>query len=352
MVGGAGENPTGGGWLQDFFVVFIGRGSWFKDGMNRRDFLVRSSLFASAGLMARGTWAAQAPAKSAAPGAAPRPAMAPAPTVTEFKALRRDVGIFTGRGGSIGWLASREALVAVDTQFPDTAATFAMGVPGRGQRMFDVVINTHHHGDHTGGNPVLKPVAKTIVAQANVPKLQFAAAEKANTVDKQVYADTTFPEVWRREIGGEVVLAQYHGAAHTSGDVIVLFEKANVVHMGDLMFNRMYPVIDRIAGGRIKGWIAVLEEAAKTYPADAIYIFGHGQAKFGPTGTRGDLLVLRDYLSGLLDYTAKKIAAGDAKEKIMALENLPGFDDFHAPLPNRLSANLAVAYDELTDKKR
>ena len=62
--------------------------------------------------------------------------------------------------------------------------------------------------------------------------------------------------------------------------------------------------------------------------------------------------MLRDYLSGLLDYTAKKIAAGDAKEKIMALENLPGFDDFHAPLPNRLSTNLAVAYDELTDKKR
>ena len=61
MVGGAGENPTGGGWLQDFFVVFIGRGSWFNDGMNRRDFLVRSSLFASAGLMARGTLAAQAP---------------------------------------------------------------------------------------------------------------------------------------------------------------------------------------------------------------------------------------------------------------------------------------------------
>ena len=351
MVGGAEENPTGGGWLQDFFVVFIERGSWFKDGMNRRDFLVRSSLFASAGLMGRGTLAAQAPAKSAAPGAAPRPAMAPAPTVTEFKALRRDVGIFTGRGGSIGWLANQEALVAVDTQFPDTAATFAMGVPGRGRRMFDVVINTHHHGDHTGGNPVLKPIAKTIVAQANVPKLQFAAAEKANTVDKQVYADATFPDVWRRELGGEVVVAQYHGAAHTSGDVIVLFEKANVVHMGDLMFNRMYPVIDRISGGRIKGWIAVLEEAAKNYPADAIYIFGHGQAKFGPTGTRGDLLVFRDYLSGLLDYTAKKIAAGDAKEKIMARENLPGFDDFHSPLPNRLSANLAVAYDELTDKK-
>lgn len=319
--------------------------------MNRRDFLVRSSLFASAGLLVRSSMSAQAATKSAAPAAA-RPSLVGAPAITEFKGLRRDVGIFTGRGGSIGWLASKDALVAVDTQFPDTAATFAMGVPGRGNRVFDVVINTHHHGDHTGGNPVLKPIAKTIVAHANVPKLQFAAAEKANTVDKQIYADATFPEVWRREIGSEVVIAQYHGAAHTSGDVIVLFEKANVVHMGDLLFNRIYPVIDRISGGRIQGWISVLEEAAKTYPADAIYIFGHGNTKFGPVGQRGDLLVFRDYLSGLLDYAQKKIAAGDAKETIMALENLPGFADFHSPLPNRLSANLAVAYDELTDKKR
>ncbi|MCX6953174.1 MAG: MBL fold metallo-hydrolase, partial [Verrucomicrobia bacterium] len=312
----------------------------------------RSSLFATAGLLARSSSSAQAPVAPSASAAAPRPTAGPAaPTVTEFRPLRRDVGIFTGRGGSIGWLSSKDALVAVDTQFPDTAATFATGLPGRGGRTFDVVINTHHHGDHTGGNPVLKPLTKSIVAHANVPKLQFAAAEKANTLDKQVYADATFPEVWRREIGSEVVVAQYHGTAHTSGDVIVLFEKANVVHMGDLMFNRIYPVIDRVSGGRIKHWITVLEEAAKTYPADAIYIFGHGSTKFGPTGKRDDLLVFRDYLSGLLDYTSKKIAAGEPKEKIMGLENLPGFADFHLPLPNRLSGNLGTAYDELTDKK-
>lgn len=319
--------------------------------MNRRDFLVRSSFFTAAGLMARSV-ASSAEAPASAP-AAPKPAMAAAaaPTVTEFRPLRGDVGLFTGRGGSIGWLANKNALVAVDTQFPDTAATFAMGLPGRNNRTFDFVLNTHHHGDHTGGNPVLKPIAKTIVAHANVPKLQFAAAEKANTLDKQVYADATFPEVWRREIGGEVVTAQYHGTGHTSGDVIILFEKANVVHMGDLMFNRIYPAIDRGAGASIKHWIVVLEEAVKTYPADAIYICGHGSTQFGPTCKRGDLLTLRDYFTGLLDYTQKKIAAGEPKEKIMALENLAGFPDFHSPLPNRLGANLGVAFDELTEKK-
>jgi glyoxylase-like metal-dependent hydrolase (beta-lactamase superfamily II) len=322
-----------------------GTGPALFRGMNRRDFIVNSSLLVSAGLVAR--------AQSSAPAApAPKaPATAPAPTVTEFRPLRRSVGLFTARGGTIGWLVNKDALVAVDTQFADTAALFLAGLPGRDGRMFDAVINTHHHADHTGGNAVLKPSAKTIVAHANVPKLQFAAAEKANTLTKQVYADTTFSEVWRRELGDEIVTAQYHGAAHTSGDVIVLFEKANVVHLGDLMFNRMYPFIDRGAGASFRGWIKVLEEAAKTYPSDAIYVFGHGNPKFGVTGTRGDLLVLRDYISGLLAHVGKQIAAGEPKEKIVALANLDGFPDFHAPLPNRLGMNLGAAFDELTEKK-
>ncbi|MEI6051387.1 MAG: MBL fold metallo-hydrolase [Opitutaceae bacterium] len=309
--------------------------------MNRRDFIVNSSLLVSAGLMAR----AQSPSPSPAPKAASTPA------VTEFRLLRRDVGIFTGRGGTIGWLANKDALLAVDTQFADTAALFLAGLPGRGGRKLDVVINTHHHGDHTGGNAILKPATHSIVAHANVPKLQFNAAEKAGTLTKQVYADTTFPDVWRRELGAEIVTAQYHGTGHTSGDVIVTFEKANIVHMGDLLFNRIYPVVDRPAGASFRHWITVLEEAAKTYPADAIYIFGHGSAKHGVTGKRGDLLIFRDYITALLAHVEKQIAAGEPKERIAALENFPGFGDFHLPLPNRLGGNLGAAYDELTEKK-
>ena len=192
-----------------------------------------------------------------------------------------------------------------------------------------------------------------IVAQANVPVLQRAAAERSKppTTDKQVYADMTFEETWLKQLGDEVVSARYFGAAHTNGDVVVLFEKANVVHMGDLVFNRIYPVIDRVGGGSIRHWITVLEKVAREYPEDAIYIFGHGNPKFGVTGQRGDLLVLRDYLVSLLEHVQAQIAAGKSKAEISTMENFPGFSDFHQPLPNRLGANLGVAYDELTTPK-
>jgi glyoxylase-like metal-dependent hydrolase (beta-lactamase superfamily II) len=318
--------------------------------MNRREFLVQSSLLASVGLMARSALASSSAATAA-----------PAASITEFRPLRRGVGLFTGRGGTIGWLSSKDALVVVDTQFPDTAAVCLAGLPERGTRMVDVVLNTHHHADHTGGNGIFKPAARTIVAQANVPKLMFAAAERAAKADRptassaidlsqQTYPDTTFTDVWRRDFGDEIVNAQFFGPAHTGGDAVISFEKANVVHVGDLVFNRIYPVIDHAGGGSIRGWITRLEEVAKTYPTDAIYLCGHGNPKFGVTLAHGELHVLRDYWSAVLDYTQQGLAAGKSKAEIATLENLPGFDDFHAPRPNRLAANLSAAYDELTEK--
>lgn len=308
---------------------------------SRRDFIERSAALAAAGLMVRSIASAQVSKGGQAP------------VNPDFRPLRRDVGYFTARGGTIGWLGGAKALAAVDTQFPDTARLFLDGLPGRGGRKLDVLVNSHHHGDHTGGNGVFRPETKLIVAHDNVPRLQRAAAEKSKTLDRQTYADTTFPATWRQELGSEVILARYHGPAHTGGDIVTLFEAANVVHMGDLVFNRMYPVIDRPGGASIRGWIGVLEKVTKSYPEDAIYIFGHGNPKFGVSGRRADLLVLRDYFSGLLDHVQKRITAGEPKEKVVALDNLPGFPDFHVTpgVQNRLPANLGVAFDELSERK-
>lgn len=316
--------------------------------LNRRAFLARSAGALALGWLAGNRLLAQAAATS--PTSAPAAAAPTPPPAVHFRPLRRGVGVFTGRGGTIGWLSSRDGLAVVDTQFPETAALCLAGLPDRGDRPLDVVFNTHHHGDHTSGNGTFRPVAKAIVAQANVPGLQRAAAERAKppTVDRQVYADVTFQETWRATLGDEVMSARYFGPAHTNGDAVVLFEKANVVHLGDLVFNRLYPVIDRVSGASIRHWIVVLEQVVRDYPADAIYIFGHAGAKHDVTGQRGDLLVMRDYFTVLLDHVQAQIRAGATREQIVKLENLPGVPDFHQPLPNRLGANLGVAFDELT----
>jgi cyclase len=318
--------------------------------MNRRAFFARSSVLAAASVLLRSKMFAQSPS----PASVPTPA-APPPTTAafEFRPLRRNVGLFVGRGGTIGWLASRESLVVVDTQFPDTAALCLAGLPERGTRLVDVVINTHHHADHTGGNAVFKPASQTIVAQRHVPKLQLRASEQKDTTWQQVFADTLFDDAWRHDGGDETVTARHYGPAHTGGDAVIVFERANVVHMGDLVFNRMYPAIDRPGGANIRNWIKTLEQGAREFPADAIYVYGHGNARFGVSGTRDDLPVMRDYLAALLAHVEKEIAAGKTRREICQLANLPGFPDFF-PAPgqsSRLPGNLEAAYDELTAKK-
>jgi len=319
--------------------------------VNRREF-IRSALVLSAATAAARRLGAQETMMR--PGAPAAPAATPA---TRFQSLQGDVGIFTGRGGTIGWLSSRDGVVVVDTQFPDTALTCLKGIPGIGFRMIDATINTHHHVDHTGGNVVFKEASKVLIAQANVPGLQFDAAKRAEQgvrpdpaalVKNQVYADTTFTDVWRREIGSEIVTAEFRGPAHTGGDVVVIFERANVVHMGDLVFNRMYPFVDRPGGASIRGWIKSLNDSVASYPRDAVYVFGHGNPKFGVTGRRGDLLVMRDFLSAVMEHVAKEIAEGRDKPAVVGMENFPGFPDFHVPLPNRLGMVLGAAFDELT----
>jgi cyclase len=312
--------------------------------MNRRYFLSALGSAMVAGLLTK-SWG-QASAQ-------PLPTSAGTASGGVFTPLRRHVGTFTARGGTIGWLASQDALVVIDTQFRDTAGQCLTGLPGRGERDIDAVINTHHHGDHTSGNIVFKPHAKHIIAHANVPALQRRAAERAQppSLDQQAYADVTFSERWSENFGDEKISARYFGVAHTSGDIVIHFEKANVVHMGDLMFNRLYPVIDRGSGGRIRHWITVLETVQKEYPGDAIYVFGHGNAAAGVTGMQDDLARFRDYLTALLSHVEKEIAAGRSKEEIVAAKQITGFEDFAPPSgPSRLPANLATAYDELTER--
>jgi len=296
------------------------------------------------------TYAAAGTALLRAPLGAQAPAQQPPPVVTKFEELRRNVGIFTGRGGTIGWLATPDGVVAVDAQFPDTAKACVEGLQQRSPKGIQLLINTHYHGDHTGGNIAFRPAVKTIVQQERCAKLHKEFTTKNNTVENQAYADVTFGESWSATMGDEKVWARYDGPGHTGGDAVIRFEKANVVHMGDLMFNRLHPRVDRPSGASIKNWMNILERVAKQHK-DALFIFGHAKQGMPITGSAQELLHLRDYFTAALEHVQKGIKAGQSQEQIVGIETLPKFED-HASSGQILTLKntLTAAYEELAAK--
>jgi cyclase len=274
----------------------------------------------------------------------------PAPAVTKFEDVRRNVGIFTGRGGTIGWLVVPDGALAVDAQYPDTARACVDGLKAKSPKGIDMLINTHHLADHTAGNVAFRPVVKTIVQQERCAKLHKDTTTTAGTAAQQAFADVTFGGSWSRTLGDEKIWANYYGPGHTGGDAVILFEKANVAHMGDLMFNRVHPRVDRPAGASIKNWISLLEKVAKKHN-DATFVFGHSKQGAPVTGPAKELLYFRDYLSAVLDYVQKGIKAKQTQGQIVAATALPGFAE-HANSGQvlTLAGVLTSAYEELTGK--
>lgn len=277
------------------------------------------------------------------------PSLPGLPRAGDFQTLRRGVGVFTERGGTIGWLATDDALVVVDTQFPDSAEACWNGLQERTSRAADLVINTHHHGDHTAGNPFFEAHTDRIVAHANVPDLQRQAAESNGNAEAQVYPNETFDTAWSESVGDETVRLQHHGPAHTGGDAVIHFEEANVVHVGDLVFNRVPPFIDIDGGASTRGWIETLERIHADFDDDTRFIFGHGHPEYGITGDRADLLAMRDFLDGLVAYVQDGLDAGTPIEELADRTRLPGFEDhYHEDWPLGLDACIRAVHRDLT----
>lgn len=265
-----------------------------------------------------------------------------------FQLLRRHVGIYTNRGGTIGWLANKDAMIMVDSQYIPFAKDCLNGLQKKTSQSLNLLVNTHHHDDHTSGNPFIKPKANKTVAQKNVSILMQRFASKNET---PAVPETTFSKSWNINTGNETVHATYYGRAHTAGDAVIYFEKANVVHVGDLVFNRMNPFTDRPAGASIHHWIKVLDNILKEYPNDAIFIFGHGNPKYGITGNKKDLHTMKNYLSAMVEHVEKGIAHGKLKKAIVSLKKMPGFKNFVYGKSWTLKNNLEVIYAEVKKQK-
>ena len=176
-------------------------------------------------------------------------------------------------------------------------------------------------------------------------------AEQRGTLDDQTYADVTFAETWSQDVGDETIKLYHFGPAHTGGDAIIHFEKADVVHMGDLVFNYRHAYIDLGAGADTANWMTVLERAYDLFSDNTVFVFGHGNPANGVLGRREDVLVMRDYLGALRDAATAGIDAGQSAEETAA-KGLEGFDGhIVGGNTNGIAGNIATVFEEMTTVK-
>ena len=267
----------------------------------------------------------------------------------KIKMLTDDFGIFNEKGGTIGFLLTKKGIVVVDAQFPDTAGHLIDELKKKNTKPFHYLINTHHHGDHTSGNIAFKTLAEHVIAHENSKSNQLrVAGEQKMAADKFHVPDMTFGnEGWSTKVGKEKIKAHYFGAGHTNGDSMIHFQHANIVHMGDLVFNRRHPYIDKTAGANIANWIILLDKAIATFDTKTQVICGHAAAGDEVVAKADDLKAFGDYLGNVLKFTESEIRAGKTKEEILKATEIPGSPEWKG---DGIERPLGAAYAELSIK--
>jgi cyclase len=300
--------------------------------MQRRQFL-RNTAFTTAGLML-----------------AQKELLAALFQQSPFKItmLTKDIGIFTERGGTIAFMLSKKGIVVVDAQFPEQSKHLIDELKKQSNQPFKLLINTHHHGDHTAGNISFKGITEHVLAHENSLKNQTNVAIAQKTEDKQLYPDQTYTSTWCDTIASEKICLYYYGAGHTNGDSLVHLQDDDVVHTGDLVFNRRHPFIDRSAGANIKSWINVLDKTVNKFNKKTTYVFGHAADGYNVTGTAEDLKLFGAYLGNLLKYVEGEIKAGKSKEDILKATEIPGSPEWKG---DGIQRPLTAAYEEIIEGK-
>jgi cyclase len=265
-----------------------------------------------------------------------------------MKHLRGNVGIFTEKGGTIMWYNDGKDSAVVDTQFPEQATHLREELKKLSGENLTALFNTHHHGDHSSGNIVFKEFTTKIIAHENSLKNQKISAEKMNAVEKSLFPNITFKDMYKTKVGKENIQCHYFGAGHTNGDAIIHFEDTNVMHIGDLMFNRRFPYIDKQGGASIKNWALVHDDIIKLADKDTIIVGGHANAGYEVIVTKEDIKAFQNYLQKLLIFGEQSVKAGKTKEEVLKeLKVIPGAEEWTG---DGISRSIDAVYIELTSK--
>jgi len=268
-----------------------------------------------------------------------------------------NIYMLEGAGGNIAASVGDDGIVIVDDQYAPLADKIAAALKSIGvtDKPVRFVINTHYHGDHTGGNMPFANKGATVIAQDNVRKRLETGGKAGNggslTMDvkpaeKGALPIITFDHDVTVHLNGEDIRALHFPAGHTDGDSIIFFPKANVVHMGDDYVRYGFPFIDVTAGGSVQGMIAACEKIIPMLPPDVRVIPGHGQLS--------NLDEVREYIQMLKGTTAAVEAAlkkGSTLDQMKKDKILAAWDKKYASKFVTQDVFIETLYNSLTNQK-
>jgi len=269
----------------------------------------------------------------------------------EATQVRGNIYMITGQGGNIGLLNGDDGSFLIDDQYAPLTEKILEAVKSVGGDVPRFLINTHFHGDHTGGNENLGKTGTLIMshheARQRLLDGSFIATfgMKSGPASKAALPTITYSENMHLHINNETVKVIYAPNAHTDGDSFVVFEKANVVHAGDLFFNGFFPFVDGPNGGTVKGVIAGSDAMLALTNNDSKIIPGHG-----PLASKKDLKAAVEMLTDALDRVRQLVDAGQSEEEILAANPLKVYHadwNWRFITTERMTRTL---YRELTDK--
>lgn len=250
----------------------------------------------------------------------------PEPAVTA-EAVAPGVWVLYGNGGNIGVSAGADGVFLIDDQYAQMTSAVERALTGIAASPPRFVINTHWHGDHTGGNENLAAKGTVIVAHDNV-RVRMSSEQFSEFFGRTTPASPagalpaiTFSADLSLHVNGDELRTVHVEHAHTDGDVFIHFRKANVIHTGDLMFHEMYPFVDLDSGGSVDGVIAAVERMIALADDRTRVIPGHGKAT-----DREGLRAYRTMLVTTRDRMRERVKAGKTVDQVLAEKPFADYD--------------------------
>jgi len=233
--------------------------------------------------------------------------------------LTENLYMMTGSGGNMALLTGPEGNLLIDDQYAPLSEKITAAIKAMDPGAIRFVINTHLHGDHSGGNENFRKLGATLMAHDNVRSrmVKGTTDRNGNAVaprNPDAWPMVTFGSTLHVHLNGQDLELRHMESGHTDGDATIHFKTANIIHTGDAFVRGRYPIIDRGSGGTFQGYIKTLEDIYNAANDQTRIIPGHGAL-----GMRSDVKALRDILADIRDQIVAALKKGTKVEDIPAL---------------------------------